>query len=384
MDITLLFVQLLKKHNISSIGGRSSPSRNADDFPKEAARISSHITSLRRYLRSIRQPYLSTTQPLKRTELSRSGTHFANASRQYFTDAQRDQIDAESKQLLRDMNMAIQNLANAEQLRQKAEATLAQRRRGGVGFSILKGWAAGGSVAGSARTPLEEMEDTRVNTIKLHRESVLWYLRRQLEACSELQMTMMETRLVREMEKGKSRLYSARGMGLPPQTSAIHLDHASVGRKEDNPSSKNGVSDRPSSFDPEHSGFPITSEQLQLFAEENQSMLKHYEDTLDQVRTAERSLIDISELQTTLANNLAVQSAHIDQLVADTQYTSENVGGGNKQLRKASERKSVAKYVFYGSCAFSFFLIVVYLQSPMGAESNRYQLEVSIAPTRPM
>ncbi len=68
-------------------------------------------------------------------------------------------------------------------------------------------------------------------------------------------------------------------------------------------------------------------------------------------------MIEISELQTTLANNLAVQSAHIDQLVADTLYTTENVGGGNKQLKRATERTSTAKYVFYSSCAFSLFLI---------------------------
>jgi hypothetical protein len=57
-------------------------------------------------------------------------------------------------------------------------------------------------------------------------------------------------------------------------------------------------------------------------------------------------------------NNLAVQSEHIDQLVADSFLTAENVGGGNKQLKKAAERKSTAKYVFYTSCGLSAFLIV--------------------------
>lgn len=248
---------------------------------------SAHISSLRRYLRSIRQPYLSTTQPLRRTDLSRSGTYLANGTRQYFTDSQRDQIDAESKQLLRDMNTAIQNLANAEQLRQRAEAILAQRRRGGgVGFNVLKAWAAGSSAAGSARTPLEEIEEARANTVKLHRESVLWFLRRQLEACSELQMTMMETRLVREMEKGKSRLYSARGI-TAPQISTTHFDHVPISGKADGPSPRSVMNDKLSAYSAEEAGLPVTSEQLQLFAEENQSMLKHYEDTLDQVRFVE-------------------------------------------------------------------------------------------------
>lgn len=75
-------------------------------------------------------------------------------------------------------------------------------------------------------------------------------------------------------------------------------------------------------------------------------------------RTAEKSLIEISELQTQLVNNLATQSAHIDQLVTDSYFTTENVGGGNKELKKASERKSTAKYVFYASCGLSLFLVV--------------------------
>lgn len=75
-------------------------------------------------------------------------------------------------------------------------------------------------------------------------------------------------------------------------------------------------------------------------------------------RKAEKSLVEISELQTQLVNNLAVQSAHIDQLVADSHYTSENVGGGNKELKKATERKSTARMVFYASCGLSLFLVI--------------------------
>jgi len=68
--------------------------------------------------------------------------------------------------------------------------------------------------------------------------------------------------------------------------------------------------------------------------------------------------VEISELQPQLVNTLTTQSAYIDQLVADSFLTAENVGGGNKQLKKASERKSTAKYVFYASCGLSLFLVV--------------------------
>ena len=47
--------------------------------------------------------------------------------------------------------------------------------------------------------------------------------------------------------------------------------------------------------------------------------------------------------------NLDMQAAHIDALVEDTSQTTENVKGGNKQLKKASERRSTAKVVFYST-----------------------------------
>lgn len=75
-------------------------------------------------------------------------------------------------------------------------------------------------------------------------------------------------------------------------------------------------------------------------------------------RTAEKSLLEISELQTTLAANLAMQSEHIDQLVQDSYLTTENVGRGNKELKRASERTSTAKWLFRGTCAFCTFLVV--------------------------
>lgn len=75
-------------------------------------------------------------------------------------------------------------------------------------------------------------------------------------------------------------------------------------------------------------------------------------------RTAEKSLIEIAELQTQLVNNLAVQSAHIEQLESDSFLTSENVGSGNKELKRATERASTARYIFWASCSLSLFLVV--------------------------
>lgn len=68
--------------------------------------------------------------------------------------------------------------------------------------------------------------------------------------------------------------------------------------------------------------------------------------------------MEIAELQTVLVNNLAVQSAHIEQLVADSDNMVENVGGGNKELKKATQRPSAARYTFFAASGLCMFLIV--------------------------
>ncbi|KAF2144566.1 uncharacterized protein K452DRAFT_295998 [Aplosporella prunicola CBS 121167] len=350
MDLSTLFNAALQRHNVAPLAAAArAPEPDADNveaFLKEAYRIHRHIAELHGYLRSIRQSYLSTAQPPRRKQqqqhLSRTDSSSSlprtDKDRKHLTDTQREQIDAETKQLLRELTSAIKNLSDAEKVRQSAEATIALRKRAQQGLGALGRWAAGGAI--TAKSPEEELEEARQNTVKLHRDSVVWFLGRELEQCSGAQASMMEIRLEREREKSKSVLYKARGGPIMPPMAP---DEASRGAA---PSRAAALDD---------SGLPVeqqlSQEQLQLFAEENQDMLKHYEDTLDKVRSTERSLLEISELQNTLATNLFEQAAQIDQLVQDSELTTENVGSGNKQLKKAVDRRSAAQLVFYATCA---------------------------------
>jgi len=68
--------------------------------------------------------------------------------------------------------------------------------------------------------------------------------------------------------------------------------------------------------------------------------------------------LEVSELQSTLTGNLEIQSAHIEQLVEDSFNTTENVGSGNKELKRATERRSTAQMVFYGTSAFCTLLVL--------------------------
>lgn len=48
---------------------------------------------------------------------------------------------------------------------------------------------------------------------------------------------------------------------------------------------------------------------------------------------------------------------HVEQMVQDSYLTTENLDRGNKELKKASERKSTARMVCYASAGFCTFLV---------------------------
>jgi hypothetical protein len=245
---------------------------------------------------------------------------------------------------------------------------VALRKRAKQGLGALGRWAAGGAI--TAKSVDEETAEAKANTIRAHRQSIIWSLQNQLEECGRFQSSMMEIRLMREVEKSKSVLYKTRASGPSTNDYGGMNGSAGAGGSTDYRGKTSHVQDESNGVIENQ----LDPEQLQLFAQENQDMLKQYEDQLDKVRyvhashidlhtsnmhsATEKSLLEISELQTTLANNLSVQSAHIDQLVEDSFSTTENVGSGNRELKRATERKSTAQAVFWSTCIFCTTLVL--------------------------
>ena len=75
-------------------------------------------------------------------------------------------------------------------------------------------------------------------------------------------------------------------------------------------------------------------------------------------RNAEKSLLEISSLQETLVTHLATQEEYIFQLVSDVDTTQTNVGQGNRELKRATERRSTAQAVFWGTVGLCTWLVV--------------------------
>lgn len=220
------------------------------------------------------------------------------------------------------------------------------------------------------------------------REAVLWFLRRRLEIAVGVQRGMVERRIERVVEREKSVLYKAassttsgagaggekdRGKAFGDVDADIHVKATSIDDAE------------AAAIEAQ-----LTPQQLQLFEQENDSMVRYYEDTLGKVqcvvpflscclnytfystkktqkktltrwsinRTAEKSLLEISSLQQTLVAHLATQEEHIDQLVADAANTQTNIGQGNRELKRAAESRSAAQAVFWGTVGLCSGLVV--------------------------
>jgi len=59
-----------------------------------------------------------------------------------------------------------------------------------------------------------------------------------------------------------------------------------------------------------------------------------------------------------LVNNLEIQAEHVEQLVADSINTTQNVDKGNRELKKALDRPSTARYTFFAATGLCMFVII--------------------------
>lgn len=130
-------------------------------------------------------------------------------------------------------------------------------------------------------TEERENEEDKLRTLSIHREGVIWLLKTRLEKASELQRGQQEIRLQRQVERGKSILYKA-----PP--GSVPLSHTSVPISSSSGTAASSAGRVVSLEDEEKKSIEniLTKDQLQLFEKENEALMKHYEDTLDQVRYA--------------------------------------------------------------------------------------------------
>lgn len=272
-------------------------------------------------------------------------------------DSQREAIDTETSSLLREVNNKITNLSSAANL-QHDTATKVLEKRYGRPDGFLWRWAAGdGDTPDAGKSGQQLQEEGEIRTTKLFRDGVLWYLGTRLKEVIMVQQEMVEKRLEREQQRQMSVLYDPRNKGVRASREIESLNNA----PDTYPNRDlRGHDEYKAWDDPSHGGSEqqLSPEQLQLFEEENRGIFEHFNDQLAKVTQVEKSLLEISSLQQTLVGHLSVQGEMIGNLVADAVNTDENVRKGNRELKKASERGSTARLVFYATAGFCSFLVV--------------------------
>lgn len=191
------------------------------------------------------------------------------------TDPQRDEIDTSTALLLRNLSTSIATLSSAETLRQETSTTLLRKKHG---TGLLR-WARGGSPSAQGQADEEDNEtepdEAVARTTKTVRESVLWYLRHVLDEAVGVQRGLVEKRIERVREKEKSVLYKS-SASVPAATVTTTTTATATTTA---PPVEELSSEEIAAIEAE-----LSPEQLQLFAQENDTMVKHYEDTLVKVQ----------------------------------------------------------------------------------------------------
>ena len=160
-----------------------------------------------------------------------------------------------------------------------------------------------------------------------HRANIIWTLNDLLAKLSAALTELQEERSKRREERNRT-------LGGQAAKEAAILESRAKSKLNGLPEGLRGVV--PDDEPPIES--QLSPEQLQLFSTENNTLLEHMQSQLDSVLSAEKSLVEISTLQTELVRHLVQQTEITDRLYDEAVGSVGDVGKANEQLKKARER----------------------------------------------
>lgn len=178
-------------------------------------------------------------------------------------------------------------------------------------------------------------------TTALHRAGILWNLNDRLKEVSARHSAQQEIRLSRQVEKSKSMLHNVgddtsllRDLKNPTVTSNFNLEELPETLRD------------------------LTPQQITELETENNELLDELEQSLNKAKAAEKSLYEISQIQSQLATHLSTQNEMIEDLLGDAFQVHDNVTSANQQLENAKTRnKRASKLIIYISALFALILL---------------------------
>jgi syntaxin 18 len=194
----------------------------------------------------------------------------------------------------------------------------------------------------------------RSTILTAHHASILWSLNNSLLTLSDVVREMQEERGKIREERGKSlggmvdKEFVGGGLGTVLTRRRVGGDGKPIQLTIPTASFARPTASKTSAVDLDPSGssssnnddnaITLSEQQIQQFSSENDTLLESMNTTLNTVLRAEKSLLEISQLQSTLIAHLATQTEAIELLYDEAIETVADLDRANTQLRKAKER----------------------------------------------
>ncbi|KAJ2812314.1 hypothetical protein H4S07_001480 [Coemansia furcata] len=302
----------------------SQPTGNL--FLAEAYIIARHLNDLRVRIVDIRPAYLNLQTRHKQAAPRHTGATAAGKqglgrlAPVRLTDPERDEIDRGIKTAVRQMLSKIQSLnevgeAELESFDDTVSAGVLLRRLVGA----LDPRKAGGHGAETGTRP-ELTPLGRRDTLAAHQSSVVWWLNSTLQKTNKVHAEMQELHLRQKLERQRGALSQARAQPTVPS----HSVQSDV--RENDEMLRH-----------------LSEQELQQLQMENNNMVQEFESALDKIRETQRSVLEISTLQTQLATEMDAQMQQTERLYNDAVGALDAVGQGNDYLVSARKHQSSAR-----------------------------------------
>ncbi|XP_056129307.1 syntaxin-18 [Lampris incognitus] len=317
VDITLLFkasVKTVKTRNKAiGVGFESSKddilkrSRPKNGFSPKAKEVITNITKLKDFLQKHRKDYLN-AGGLVSSEITR------------MTDSERDQIDQDAQIFMRTCSEAI------KQLRTEAEKQVTSAQ------------------------------------IKEHMGAVLDLIEMYLRGVCKLYSEQRAIRVKRVVDKKRlSRLEPEHHSKVEKNSQVVEPTEEKATKEEGTERSVSEVLDN--SLNPWEEGRvddELSPEEIQMFEQENQRLVKEMNSLVDEVRQIEGKVVEISRLQEIFAERVLQQETEIDSIHQLVVGATENVKEGNEDIREAIKNNAgfrVWILFFLVMCSFSLLFL---------------------------
>lgn len=268
------------------------------------------------------------------------------------TEKERDDFDYEARMVIQKTMARIRHLEDLEQQR------IARETARGAASITRKLLALGGGNA------VINEEDQAGKTLALHRAGMLWYLNEALKEVSAKHASQQEIRLSRQLEKTKNALHTVSDNDYPTPVSRTGTPNiAGSGSTLPFDGSSTSLATSSINFDTTTDEMPealreLTPQQITALESENSALMDELELSLNKAKAAEKSLMEISQLQSSLAAHLSTQHDHIQNLLNESAQVHEDILQANKQLDNAKARnRRASKLIITASLILAFLLL---------------------------